>query len=182
MRKRQRPAHPDEHEHEEQNFGPKKRTSPASWSVCGATLSHVVNGMSHRRRTASPSGAAVMMLAYSAMKNIENFIALLGVIAGDEPDSASGNRGTRFVSAKAATMNDERDRVLTAFQWIPRPPAAPRCGSATFPARISTGIVMPIGRTIICAPRRRPPSNEYLLLTTIQRARCRTRRATRLIE
>ena len=46
-------------------------------NVCGATLSHSVNGMSHPpKNSVAISALAVIMFAYSAMKNIENFIAL----------------------------------------------------------------------------------------------------------
>ena len=46
-------------------------------NVCGATLSHIVNGMSQPpKNSVAISALAVIMFAYSAMKNIENFIAL----------------------------------------------------------------------------------------------------------
>ena len=55
----------------------KPNVSSVLSSVCGATLSHVVNGMSHPpKNSVAISALAVIMFAYSAMKNIENFIAL----------------------------------------------------------------------------------------------------------
>src|SRR4051812_47102034 len=43
--------------------------------VCGAALSQIVNGMSQPpKKSVAISALAVMMFAYSAMKNIENFI------------------------------------------------------------------------------------------------------------
>src|SRR6185312_277824 len=46
-------------------------------SVCGATLSQSVNGMSQPpKNSVDISALAVITFAYSAMKNIENFIAL----------------------------------------------------------------------------------------------------------
>ena len=46
-------------------------------ALAGALLSQVVNGMSHPpKKSAVTSADAVTMLTYSAMMNIENFIAL----------------------------------------------------------------------------------------------------------
>src|SRR6476620_6128396 len=142
-------------------------------NVCGATLSHIVNGMSHPpKNSVAISALAVMMFAYSAMKNIENFIALYSEwYPAISSDSASGkSNGLRFVSAKAATMNTKNATVrLITFQCRP-PPELACCStillSETLPARISTGIVdipMAISYEIICALERRPPSSEYLL-------------------
>ena len=48
--------------------------------VCGARLSHSVNGMSQPpKNSVAISALAVTMFAYSAMKNSENFIALYSV-------------------------------------------------------------------------------------------------------
>ena len=48
--------------------------------LCGATLSQCVNGMSQPpKNSVAISALAVTMFAYSAMKNIENFIALYSV-------------------------------------------------------------------------------------------------------
>src|SRR5690349_1726668 len=77
-------------------------------NVCGATLSQIVNGMSQPpKNSVAISALAVMMFAYSAMKNIENFIALYSAwYPATSSDSASGrSNGTRFVSANAAIMN-----------------------------------------------------------------------------
>src|SRR5690349_14381324 len=55
----------------------KPNVSSVLMSVCGAALSHCVNGMSQPpKNSVAISALAVMMFAYSAMKNIENFIAL----------------------------------------------------------------------------------------------------------
>ena len=76
---RQRPADPHEDEDEEQDLRRRRTPSVSSVlsTVCGATLSHSVNGMSQPpKNSVAISALAVIMFAYSAMKNIENFIAL----------------------------------------------------------------------------------------------------------
>ena len=94
--------------------------------MCGATLSHAVNGMSHPpKKSVAISALAVIMFAYSAMKNIENFIALYSEwYPAMSSDSASGkSKGRRFVSANAATMKTKNAIVqLMTFQWSPCPP------------------------------------------------------------
>src|SRR6478672_9307826 len=112
----------------------------------------------------------VTTLAYSAMKNIENFIALYSAwYPATSSDSASGrSKGTRFVSANAAIINTTKAMVqFTTFQWMPHPPCCCTIRlSETLPARMSTGMVdipIEISYEIICALERRPPSNEYLL-------------------
>src|SRR5512146_791196 len=140
-------------------------------NVCGATLSHSVNGMSQPpKNSVDISALAVITFAYSAMKNIENFIALYSAwYPATSSDSASGrSNGTRFVSANAATMNTMNAIVqLSTFQCSPRPACCSTIRpSETFPARISTGIVdipIEISYEIICALDRSPPRSEYLL-------------------
>ncbi len=49
-------------------------------AVWGATLSHSVKGMSQPpKKSVAMSALAVTMFAYSAMKNMENFIELYSV-------------------------------------------------------------------------------------------------------
>src|SRR5687768_9295447 len=114
---------------------------------------------------------AVTMFAYSAMKNIENFIALYSEwYPAMSSDSASGrSNGSRFVSAKAEIMKMIHAIVTVATPHDSGATAACCCTivlSETLPASNSTGIVdMPIAISYdtIWADDRMPPSSEYLL-------------------
>src|SRR3954468_21877543 len=90
--------------------------------VCGGRLSHVVNGMSQPPKNSVDINALdVITFAYSAMKNIENFIALYSEwYPATSSDSASGrSNGTRFVSANAATRKMKKAIVqLITFQAL----------------------------------------------------------------
>src|SRR5262252_7415260 len=106
--------------------------------VCGATLSHIVNGMSQPpKNSVAISALTVITFAYSAMKNIENFIALYSEwYPAISSDSASGrSKGNRFVSANAATMKMKNAIVtLITFQCVPQPPCCSTIRlSDTFP-------------------------------------------------
>src|SRR5581483_8656832 len=106
--------------------------------VCGGKLSHTVNGMSQPpKNSVDMSALAVIMFAYSAMKNIENFIALYSEwYPAMSSDSASGkSNGSRFVSANAEIMKKKNATVqLMTFQWMPRPACcATMSASETFP-------------------------------------------------
>src|SRR3954451_7859663 len=91
-------------------------------NVCGAALSHCVNGMSHPpKKSVAISALAVTMFAYSAMKNIENFIALYSEwYPAMSSDSASGkSNGSRLVSANAAIMKMMKAMVqFTTFHAL----------------------------------------------------------------
>jgi hypothetical protein len=79
--------------------------------------------MSHPpRNSVAISALAVIMFAYSAMKNIENFIALYSEwYPATSSDSASGkSNGSLFVSAKAEIMKKRNATVqLRTFQCSP---------------------------------------------------------------
>src|SRR5690242_19660989 len=116
--------------------------------VNGAALSHPVNGMSHPpKKSVAMSALDVTMLAYSAMKKSENFMAEYSVwYPATSSDTASGRtNGTRLVSANAETMKMKNAiGRLTTFHMLC---ACCRTISLriTFPARRITGIVdMPI--------------------------------------
>src|SRR5688500_7297550 len=85
----------------------------------GGTLSQVVKGRSQPpRKSVDISADIVTIAAYSAMKNIENFIEEYSVwYPATSSDSASGmSKGSRFVSAKAATTKTNQASVsVTTF-------------------------------------------------------------------
>src|SRR3712207_7395420 len=83
-------------------------------------------------------------------------------------DSASGrSKGSRFVSAKAATRKMKKARVREkTFHTRIIPCCATIVESVTFPARRSTGMVdipIAISYETICALERSPPRSAYLL-------------------
>src|SRR5205823_11107925 len=94
--------------------------SSESQPLYGPTLSWPVNGTSQPpKNSVAISALDVTMLAYSAMKKRENFIALYSVwYPAISSDSASGrSKGNRLVSANAATMNTKNATVrLMTFQ------------------------------------------------------------------
>ena len=113
-------------------------------TLYGPALSHWVNGISQPpKNSVAVRPLTVAMLAYSAMKNIENFMPLYSVwYPATSSDSASGkSNGNRLVSAKAATRNVNQATVSdSTFQ--------PMCDccctivvSETLPASRITGIV-----------------------------------------
>ena len=93
--------------------------SSDSQPLYGPMLSCAVNGTSQPpKNSVAIRALAVTMLAYSAMKKSENFIALYSVwYPAMSSDSASGrSNGKRFVSANAATMKTKNATVrLTTF-------------------------------------------------------------------
>src|SRR5512147_663152 len=96
-------------------FSPKIATdSSIMKNVTPVVLSVVMNGMSQPpKNSVAISALDVAMLAYSEIGNIENFIALYSVwYPVTSSDSASGrSNGSRFVSAKAATVNRKNEMV-----------------------------------------------------------------------
>src|SRR4051794_36271265 len=148
----------------------QKNTNVASDAtrLC-ALLSQRVIGMSQPpKKSVVISALAVTMFAYSAMKNIENFIALYSEwYPAMSSDSASGrSNGRRFVSANAAIMKMKNATVrLRTFQVSNACWFTMRL-SVTLPASSSTGMVLipsAISYEIICAVERMPPSSAYLL-------------------
>src|SRR3954471_11201651 len=118
------------------------------------------------------SALVVTMFAYSAMKNIENFIALYSEwYPAMSSDSASGrSNGKRFVSANAAIMKMKNARVqpkkFHANGQAPVVCCSTIALSDTFPDNSSTGIVaipIAISYDTICALDRSPPRSAYLL-------------------
>src|SRR3954468_19056759 len=99
----------------------QKNTNVASDAtrLC-ASLSQRVNGMSQPpKKSVAMRALAVTMFAYSAMKNIENFIALYSEwYPAISSDSASGrSNGKRLVSAKAEIRKMSQAIVqVAAFQ------------------------------------------------------------------
>src|SRR5687767_13863476 len=153
----------------QKNVLAKKKRWLASTAPMVPLSSQSVNGMSQPpKKSVATIALTVTTLAYSAMKNIENFIALYSVwYPAMSSDSASGrSKGSRFVSAKAATRKMKKAiersatfQPITACCWM-------MLLRATFPERSSTATVdMPIeiSYETIWALERSPPSSAYLL-------------------
>src|SRR2546426_4518748 len=115
-----------------------KATSVASdLSTVGSPSSQCVKGISHPpKKSVAMSADAVIRLAYSAMKNIENFMELYSVwYPVTSSDSVSGrSNGNRLVSANAVTMNMRKARSSANTNQTDCCCLATTSDSVTFPA------------------------------------------------
>src|SRR5512146_1368769 len=102
-----------------------------------------VNGMSQPpKKSVATIALTVTTLAYSAMKNIENFIALYSVwYPVTSSDSASGrSNGSRLVSAKPAMRQTKNEMKSGPTNQRVRACSVMIAENDTLPLRSSTGI------------------------------------------
>ena len=125
---RQGPADPHDEEDPEEHLE-EHRQRRSRWSAARRGVwSQWVNGMSQPpKKSVVTMAETVTMLAYSAMKNIENFMALYSVwYPAISSDSASGmSNGSRLVSAKPGDQEDE-EATGTAAGRTTRPSCCAR--------------------------------------------------------
>lgn len=125
-----------------QTAGVAPSTTPGATTLMS---SQVTKGMSHPpRKSVAIIADAVSMFAYSAMKNMLNFIDEYSVwYPVISSDSASGrSKGRRFVSAKAETTKRKNDSPSGSAnqRLLPACCVHTTCVSVTLPTSMKTGI------------------------------------------